>query len=100
MKLRIINDHTPLIGKLAKLTAMGLHLEQEYQTLFEVGNYFKAQLIHYYCYLQNKYEINLIFIDEAPIKRDGLTWFCLKEIGNGVHGDYHWFTLDQLMVCN
>lgn len=92
--------HSHLVGKIAKLTERGLILEKEYEELFGIGNYGKSQLIHYYCNCGGRYEISLMFIDEKPVKRNGVTWFCVKEIGTGVSGDWHYYTLNQLMICN
>jgi hypothetical protein len=100
MILRVLDIHTSFIGKLSKLTEMGLMLEKEYEILFNIGNYGKAEMLFYYCYAQGRYQINLMFVDEKPVTRDGLIWFCLKEVGVGVYGDLHWFTLDQLIICN
>jgi hypothetical protein len=96
--LNRVDHHTDLIGKIAKLTDFGVEIEKQYQETFKIGNYSKAQRINHYCYLGNKYEMSLIFINEKPIKRNGVIWFCLKEIGFGVSGDLHWFTLNQLMI--
>ena len=98
--LRIADDHTDLIGKLAKLTAFGVELEAEYERLFGVGSYSSARETYYYCHRGGRYEMALIFIDQPPERRNGVTWYCLKEVGVGVMGDWHWFTLDQLMICS
>lgn len=97
--LRIADEHTSLIGKIAKLTEMGVILEKEYEELFQIGNYGKAQIINHYCYTDTRYEMHLCFVDEKPIKRNGVTWFCVREIGTGTSGDLHYFTLNQLMIC-
>lgn len=96
--LRISNEHTFLIGKIAKLTEFGVRLEAEYCNLFGFGNVRKAELLLAYMH-HEKYEVSLIFIDEPPVKNLDQTWFCLKEIGKGCFGDWHWFTLDQLIIC-
>ena len=98
-KRRILDLHTEFIGKIAKTTSFGLVLEKEYEKIFNVGNEYKFDRLHYYCHLKNKYELSLIFIDEKPITKNGVTWFCLKEIGNGCNGDWHWLTLNQITVC-
>lgn len=100
MKLFISGIHTELIGKLAKLTEQGVILEQEYEYLFGMGNYEKAIHNHYYHYCGGRYELKLMFIDEPPFSIAGQTWYCLKEVGTGCHGDYFWYTLDQLMICD
>lgn len=97
--MNIVRGHEDYIGKIAKLTKFGVELEKEYEELFNIGNYGMAQFINYYCYLGGRYELSLMFIDEAPIHRNGIELFCLKEIGNGVMGDWHWYTLNQLIVC-
>lgn len=96
--LRIEDVHTHFIGKIAKLTEKGLELENDYEKLFGIGNYGKSHIIHYYCHCGGRYEMSLMFIDEKPIKINGATWFCVKEIGVGVSGDYHYYTLDQLKI--
>jgi len=98
--MQIVDEHTEFIGKISKITEFGIELEGEYEKLFNVGNLSKAQMIYYYCYMGGRYEISLMFIDEPPIKRNGVTWFCLKEIGTGNNGDLHWFTLNQLLICD
>jgi hypothetical protein len=97
--LRIWDEHTDMIGKIAKLTERGVLLEKEYVDLFGIGNEIFAKLLHQYCYEGGKYEISFMFIDEPPFKKNGVTWFCLKEVGMGVSGDWYWFTLNQLMIC-
>jgi hypothetical protein len=41
-----------------------------------------------------------MFIDEKPIKRNGVIWYCLKEVGKYSTGDYYWFTLNQVLICS
>lgn len=97
--MRITDDHTPLIGRLAKITELGVVLENEYKALFGFGSPHCAQTLYYYCHNRGKKQVYLLFIDKKPFKTDGLTWFCLKEVGIDASGDYHWLTLDQLIVC-
>lgn len=99
-KLHIADEHTHLIGHLAKITEFGVLLEKKYEDIFGFGNPHKASHVHYYCHIGNKYEMSLMFIDEPPIKRGNMTWFCLEEVGVGVNEDWHYFTLDQLIICN
>jgi hypothetical protein len=97
--LQIVDEHTDLIGKLAKLTEFGVKLEEQYKEMFNVGNVWTAKMVHNYCYCKGRYEISLMFVDEPPIKRNGVTWFCLKEVGQVIYGDLRWFTLNQLVLC-
>lgn len=97
--LRILDEHTQFIGKICKLTEFGVCLEVEYEKLFGIGSEYTANRTFYYCHLGGRYEMSLMFIDEPPIKKESMTWFCLKEIGVGVSGDYHWHTLDQIIIC-
>lgn len=97
--MRIADVHTHLIGKLCKLTEMGLELEKEYEKLFHMGNYERARTFYMY-HEKGPYQVLFMFIDEPPYNRDGLTWYCVKEVGKGCMGDYHWYTLDQLMICD
>lgn len=97
--LRKVDIHTHLIGQIAKLTEFGMELEKEYEDVFGFGNYSSARQIHYFCYMGGKYEMSLMFIDEPPTTHNGETWYCLKEVGVGVMGDWHWYTLNQLMIC-
>ena len=90
----------PWIGKIAKLTEFGVLLSKEYEAIFHFGNPLVDESVNYYCHCGGRYEISLMFVDEAPEKRNELTWWCLKEIGIGASGDYHWYTLDQLIMCN
>ena len=92
--------HTHLIGKICKLTEFGLELEKEYEQIFGFGNYESAKTIHLYCYIGGRYEMSLMFIDEKPHIVNGIIWYCVKEIGVGVMGDWHWYTLNQLIICN
>ena len=98
--LRVADTHTDLIGKLAKLTELGVELEAEYEQLFGIGSYNRARETYYYCNRGGRYAMTLMFIDEPPYTCNGVTWYCLKEVGVGVMGDWHWFTLDQLMICS
>ena len=98
--LRVVDLHTHLIGKICKLTELGVQLEKEYQEMFGVGSWITAKELFGYCYSGNKYELSLMFIDEKPIRKHGLVWYCVKEIGVGVSGDWHWFTLNQLIICD
>ena len=97
--LRIADIHTDLIGKICKPTEWGVELEKEYDLLFNRNNYLSQLRTYQYCTMGGRYEMSLMFIDEKPYKECGLTFYCLKEVGIGVMGDWHWFTLDQLMIC-
>ncbi len=90
INLRINNLHTDFIGIVCKLTRVGVQLEKEYETIFEIGNYELVKFLF-------EFDTLFIFIDQPPVVLNGNTWFCLKEIGND---DLHWFTLMQIMVCS
>jgi len=98
--VNIVYDNHHLIGKLAVITDFGLQLEEQYKKLFGVGNIYSYRQLLRYCKADGQYKIRLMFIDEKPHQHNNLTFFCLKEIGKGCSGDWHWFTLDQLMVCD
>ena len=98
--LRLFDFHTELIGKVCKLTSFGVELEKEYEKVFGLGNYNSTYILFDYCYCKNKYELSLMFIDEKPIKINGVVWYCLKEIGRYATGNYYWFTLNQVMICS
>lgn len=97
--MRVADIHTDLIGRICKLTAHGLLLEEEYEKLYGVGNVQQAELLYFY-HQPGPYQILLMFIDEKPWRKDNQTWFWVKEIGKGCFGDWHLFTLDQLIICN
>jgi hypothetical protein len=97
--LRVSDLHTELIGKICKLTDFGVELEKEYEQLFKTGNYQSARILFEYCQRKDKYELSLMFIDEKPFERCGVVWYCLKEIGKYSGGDYYWFTLNQVIIC-
>lgn len=97
--LRIAKDHDWLVGKVCKLSILGVELEKEYYEMFSIGNYEKAKQIHKYCYDFGTTELNLIFIDQDPFVRGAITWYCLKEIGKTYCGNWHWYTLNQLIIC-
>ena len=98
--IRVYDLHTNLIGKVCKLTSFGVELEKEYDKLFGIGNPYQAQILFEYCHRSDKNELSLMFIDEKPIARNGVVWYCLKEIGKNSSGDYHWFTLNQVVICS
>lgn len=98
--MRIYDLHNSLIGKVCKLTKFGLELEKEYEKLFRVGNYMSSLNVYMYCHDSVEYEMWLIFVDESPIVKDGVVWYCLKEIGYESTGDYRWYTLNQVMICS
>lgn len=90
--LSIVDEHIDLIGKIAMLTNMATILESEYEDIFGMGNRFIINRLY-----ENK--TMLIFINEKPVLKNGCMWFCLKEIGANTSGDWHWLTLNQLIVC-
>lgn len=95
---RIADLHTDLIGKLCVITSIGVQLEREYEQMYGIGNYQSAQLLYHYNH-ESKYKFLLMFIDEKPFSKFNETWFCVKEVGKWSNGDMHWFTLNQLMIC-
>lgn len=96
-----LQPHTHLIGKTCKLTKFGIELEKEYSEQFGIGNPQIVQILFEYGQMVNSdFEIRLMFVDEKPMSNYGLTWFCLKEVGKYSSGDYHWFTLEQLVICS
>lgn len=88
-----------LVGKICKITMLGCQLEKEYEEMFGIGDYRRACFCHWR-HQPGKYQMLFMFIDQKPVKKHGLTWYCVKEIGNGVMGDWHWYTLDQLIICD
>jgi thymidine kinase len=99
--LQISDIHTDLVGKLCKITSFGIELEKEYVQLFGVGNVHTAQMAHLYCYNSSeKYAIKLMFIDEVPFFKNGMTWYFLKSVGKYANGDYYLYTLDQLLISD
>lgn len=96
--LRLADIQTDLIGKIAKLHSQAEELEREYVSMYNVGS---VNTIRKLLYFQNFHysKMKFLFIDEKPVRKFNETWFCLKEIGKDVNGDYHWFTLNQLIMC-
>ena len=94
-----ITPHQSLIGRIAKLTEYGALLSKEYEELFKIGNPDSDYQVYQYCHMGGRYEMTLMFIDEPPFKINGVTFFCLKEIGVQTGGDWHWYSLNQLIFC-
>ncbi len=92
--------HKSLIGRIAKVTERGILLAKEYEELLGIGSENSTKKIYEYCHMGGQYEMSLIFINEAPFRIHGVTFYCLKEIGKGVGGDWHWYSLNQLVFCN
>lgn len=90
--------HNHLIGKICKLTDFGLVLANEYQAMFGIGNFVTARMLHW-SMQQPGNKVMLMFNKERPFNRLGTTWYCFTEVGEEGNGDYHWFTLDQVVVC-
>lgn len=95
-----ILPHMHLIGQIAKVTERGVLLAKEYEDILKIGLADSTRKIYEYCYAQGKNEISLMFINERPVKVGGVIFYCLKEIGHNVHGDWHYYSLNQLMICN
>jgi hypothetical protein len=100
--LRVVDEHTQYIGKLAKPAPLYRALEKEYRALFGVGlSDYSAEMLEWSCHREEvKMQVTLIFVDEPPTKRHGLTWFFLREIGSDASGDLHMMTLDQIILCS
>ncbi len=94
--IRIHNIHTCLVGKVCRLTKIGVLLSQEYEKLFGIGNQYKVQDIYNIC--ESGFGC-LMFIDEPPWQTFGFTFYCLKIVAKG-SDDWYWFTLNQLMICD
>ena len=100
MPLARASEHRPLVGKLAKPGPLYRTLVKEYRALFNVGESdYAAEMLEWACSREGDFEVTLLFIDEEPIQHGGIMWFCLKEIGKDGNGDYHYLTLDQLVLC-
>jgi hypothetical protein len=96
--MRIVDLHTDLIGKICMITEVGVALEKEYEKMYGIGNYYAAQQLFHFNY-HSKYKYVLMFIDEKPFTKFNETWFCVKEVGEHSNGDMHWYTLNQLIIC-
>lgn len=97
--LQVAHLHTHLVGKICKLTEFGVALEKEYEENFKIGNWNKALQTYHFCHMGGKYEMSLMFIDQKPYPINGVLFYCVKEVGVGVMGDWHWYSLNQLMIC-
>jgi hypothetical protein len=93
--------HLPFVGKLAVLTELGVCISEQYRQLYGIGNPEQDYNLYYHYQTNGKYSIKLMFINEPSIQAENHRFFCLKEVGIGIgrHGDWHWYTLDQLMIC-
>ena len=92
-------NYKTLIGKTAKLTKQGVKIENLYNNPLKMG-YYKAMILFDYCYRPDEFQISFQFVDEPPETQNGITYYCLKQIGKHSSGDWYWFTLDQLMICD
>ncbi|MFR2930652.1 hypothetical protein [Alistipes putredinis] len=75
-------------------------IEQGYTEAIGIGDVDKIDKLYWRCHCGGPYEISFMFVDEQPFRRLGVVFYCLQEIGNGVFGDWHWFSLEQLIVCD
>ena len=98
--MRLIEEHSWLIGKVAKLHSSAGAIEQGYTEAIGIGDVDKIDKLYWRCHCGGPYEISFMFVDEQPFRRLGVVFYCLQEIGNGVFGDWHWFSLEQLIVCD
>jgi hypothetical protein len=100
-RFRVHDLHTDLIGKIAKPTLFGVELAGKYKEMFGIGpSKWHAERTHFFCTRGGPYEMALMFIDEPPVTRNGVTWYILEEVGVDVMGDWHMYTLDQLIICD
>lgn len=86
--------HEALIGKIAKLHSNAGLLARAYAIEFDIPDLSEAT--------RDAYEMEALYMfsEEPPTINRGLTLYCLREIGDETwHGDYKWFTLDQLILC-
>ncbi len=90
--------HKQYIGRICKVSLQGVALEKIYEEVLGISTY--AEKVYEYCHFGGKFEMSLMFIDEPPMVVKGETFYCLLEVGIGVSGDWHWFTLNQLIICN
>ena len=86
--MRLIEEHSWLIGKMAKLHSSAVAIEQGYTEAIGIGDVDKIDKLYWRCHCG------------GPYRRLGVVFYCLQEIGNGVFGDWHWFSLEQLIVCD
>lgn len=88
---------TLLAGKLAVLSEFGLEVEREYNKILHLGNYDIARQIIYRNHMEGKYATKLMFLNEPPVRKHGVVFYCLKEVGKYSTGDWYWFSLDNLL---
>lgn len=89
--------HKKHVGRIGKLTELGVELEAEYVNLFGLGYVDIATRIFRFC---KYFDMFLVLIDEPPFKRNGVVWYCFKLIGKDSTDDWYWFTLDQIEFTN
>lgn len=98
-----MNLHEPhkwLVGKIAKLHYSAIEIERGYMSNIGIGNVHKVELMYWQQHSRGKYETSLMFVDEPPFRQKGVVFYCLQEIGKEAFGDWHWFSLEQLIICN
>lgn len=100
MDIRLIPEYKWLVGKLAKLSKDAHHIELGYLDNIGIGNPDKISELIYQCYRNDEYQIKFMFVNEPPFKKMGVEFYCLQEIGNVVFGDWYFFSLEQLIICN
>lgn len=99
----IVEKGLPLeyLGKICKITLFGVALEKSYFENFGIGNYNEAKKIYEYCHCKSRYQMSLMFVNEAPVLIHGMKFYCFTPVGVGVsNGDFYWFTLNQVMICS
>lgn len=87
-----------LAGKIAVLSQFGLEVEREYSNILGLGNYELARRVYHYNHMEGKYASKLMFLNEPPMRKDGVVFYCLKEVGVNAPDDWYWFSLDQLII--
>lgn len=95
-----LHSHTSLIGSVAKVSEFGVELAKEYESYLGIGSYDNTYRTWQFCHMGGRYEMSLMFISEPPFIEKGVKFYCLKEVGAGVGGDWHWYSLNQLVICN
>ena len=94
----LLPNHLPYLGMIAKFSEQGLVLAVEYLKEFGFGNGWHEELMLIRC---THNDLLLIFIDYPPMIINGVVLYCLKEVGKGIiNGDWHWYSLNQLTICN
>ena len=92
--------HLSLVGRIAKLHSMAVEIERGYQSTLGFGDPERVERAFCYNHCGGRYQTSFMFIDEPPFRKYGVDFYCLQEIGCGVNGDWVWYSLEQLIICN